>query len=175
MTMKQRETAIASWLKSSALALTCVMSLSACNLLPENKTPIVTSDTQLDAVVADDLAGLQYPSDAPLAPDLDIVVVQTDRDIQLVNRTARSLRNVRIWLNQQYVTSPRDIEIGTGNRIDLRQFVNSLREPFPVGTFLATEKTSPVLLAELHDLDLDVRYRLVVQHNDDNPPRPFFR
>ncbi|MEO0514448.1 MAG: hypothetical protein AAF086_04040 [Planctomycetota bacterium] len=114
------------------------------------------------------LAQLVYPAEAEYGPDLDIVVRRDGDHLTLINRTARSYRDVRIWLNQQYVREVPLIKIGPGNRLGLNRFINQHREPFPVGTLLAPDAAFPVVLAELLDLDTGLRHRLLVWPDETN-------
>jgi len=112
------------------------------------------------------LAQLDYPAQAEHGPDLDIVVRRDGDHLTLINRTARPHRDVRIWLNQQYVREVPMIAIGPDNRLGLNRFINQYREPFPVGTLLAPDAAFPVVLAELVNLDTGLRHRLLVWPDD---------
>lgn len=112
------------------------------------------------------LARLDYPADAEHGPDLDIVVRRDGRHATLINRTPRTYRDVRIWLNQQYVRELAFIDIGPANKLDLTRWINEHREPFPVGTLLAPDKAFPVVLAELIDPATGLRHRLLVWPNE---------
>lgn len=150
-----------------AAALALPVAVMGCVELSEIEPRPLTSDARLDAREVEELSRLSYPADAPRGRDLDIVVVQGNVAVELVNRTASRFRNVRVWINEQYVAPEMDLDVGRGNRVDLRRFVNALEEPFPVGTVLAPDAGRPVVLAELHDPGLGLRHRLIVQHNDD--------
>lgn len=115
------------------------------------------------------LAQLDYPEDAEYGPDLDIVVRREGDRLTFINRTARPVRDVRVWLNQQYVRDLPAIEIGPDNRFALDRWVNEHREPFPVGSLLAPDAAFPVVLAELIDMDTGLRHRLLVWPDDTNP------
>lgn len=108
------------------------------------------------------LAQLDYPADAEHGPDLDVVVRREGARLTFINRTPRAYRDVRVWLNQQYVREIAAIEIGPDNKFDLSRWINQHREPFPVGSFLAPDAAFPVVLAELIDLDTGLRHRLLV-------------
>ena len=140
---------------------------AGCAELSELELRPLTSDARVEPGEVEELSRIPYPQDAPRGPDLDIVVVPGNASIELVNRTASRHRNVRIWINEQYVSPEMTLEIGRGNRIDLRKCINALEEPFPIGTLLAPDKGRPVILAEMHDPNLGLRRRLLVQHNDD--------
>ena len=108
------------------------------------------------------LSQLSYPAEAELAADLDIVVVRRGPVLLLTNRTAYPYEQMQLWLNQQYVSQIETIIIGPENRLNLNQFINRHREPFPVAGFLSPDKAFPVVLAELYDPEAHKRYRLTV-------------
>ncbi|MEM6458046.1 MAG: hypothetical protein AAF710_01490 [Planctomycetota bacterium] len=132
-------------------------------LLPAGCAPPITLGQEQQRAR---LAALDYPADAPYGPDLDVVVRRDDRTLQLINRTPRRYADLRLWLNQQYVRDVPAIEVGPGNRYDLRRWINQHREPFPVAVLLAPDRAFPVVLAELHDPELNVRHRLLVWPDD---------
>lgn len=108
------------------------------------------------------LAQLDYPAGAEHGPDLDIVVRRDGDRVTLINRTPQTYRDVRVWINQQYVRELAFIEIGPDNTLDLTRWINRHGEPFPVGTLLAPDKAFPVVLAELVDPETGLRHRLLV-------------
>ena len=148
---------------------------AGCAELAEVELRPLTSDARVEPGEVEDLSRIPYPEDAPRGPDLDVVVVTRNASIELVNRTASNYENVRIWINEQYVSPEVDVAIGKGNRIDLRKCINSLEEPFPIGTLLAPDKARPVILAEMYQPSLGLRRRLLVQHNDDAEPTTALR
>lgn len=109
------------------------------------------------------LARLSYPVDAPLGPDLDIVVLHERRAIRLVNRTARSYQDQLLWLNREFVGPVDRLRIGTENRLQLDRFVNRHQEPYPTATLLAPDKARALSAADLFDPATGRRHRLVVQ------------
>lgn len=108
------------------------------------------------------LSQLNYPADAEWGPDRDIVVRREGDRLTLINRTPQTYRDVRLWLNQQYVRELALIQIGPDNRFDLTRWINEHQEPFPVGSLLAPDKAFPVVLAEMIDPDTGLRHRLLV-------------
>jgi hypothetical protein len=104
-----------------------------------------------------------YPIDAEHGDDWDILVRQGKISLQLVNRTARTYDNMRLWLNQQFVTDVASIAIGPGNSVPLASFVNVHGETYPVGGFLTPDKAFPVLAVELFDPADGKRHRLNAQ------------
>ncbi len=113
--------------------------------------------------VAAQFSKLTYPANAKLGPDLDILVVDHGSNLQLVNRTDHSYHNLYLWLNQQWVGKVASIRIGTDNSFNLDNFINRFGEPYPFGSLLQPDKAMPVVLAELYDPTLNVRYRLVAR------------
>lgn len=149
--------------------------LGGCAELAEVRLKPWSGASRLDQPTIETLADLPHPADAPLGPEVDVVVVARNASVELINRTAEPFRDVRVWLNEQYVSPRTSVEPGEKRRLDLRRFVNALEEPFPIGTLLEPDAGRPVLLAELHDAALGVRYRLPVQHNDDDLPPTLLR
>ncbi len=139
------------------LLLSPVLYLAACLLVLGACSPPPVLDPAPRAATA------AYPEDAPLGPDLDVVVVRERGQIRLVNREARSFGPGELWLNAQYVRPVQRIEIGTDNQLDLEAFRNGFEEPYPTGTFFRPEQNRRLVLAELYDPRANVRYRLTVQ------------
>ena len=142
--------------------------------------------TDADSKIATQLATLQYPKDIPISGDLDIIIIRERASIRVINLTARSYENVQLWINRQYVTIAKNIQIGTAgrgelastlggviqgataaefqpNRLELRNFINKHREPYPVGGILNPDKTRKIVLTELYDTESGKRYRLTTQ------------
>ena len=115
-----------------------------------------------DPVLARDLSPLVYPKDAPLGEDLDIVVIRSNRQMELVNRMPRSYSDVTLWVNQQYVGRPVTIDVGSSLEVDLTQYVNKHGEEYPVGWLLGPDLRFPVHLVELFDPSTGKRHRLTV-------------
>jgi len=108
------------------------------------------------------LAPLDYPQDAELGEDLDVIVRQRGNTLFLTNRTARPRVNQQLWLNQQWVGQPPTIPVGGTVTMELSRFVNDYGETFPLETFLTPEKGQAVVLAELFDPRSEQRHRLTV-------------
>ena len=139
--------------------------------------PSVGCSTFRDATASvdqvDRLAAMDYPKDAPYGPDLDILVIRSNADIRLVNRTANSYSGMVLWLNQQYAAQAGSVSIGTDNLRTLTDFINRHREPYPVGTFLNPDQTAPLVLAELYNPSLGVKHRLLVRPGNESNILPF--
>ncbi|XAM00040.1 hypothetical protein OT109_01370 [Phycisphaeraceae bacterium D3-23] len=119
------------------------------------------------------LSALDYPADVPYGPDLDILLVRSNADIRLVNRTPHHYNGMVLWLNQQYAAQAGSIKIGTDNVHTLTDFINRHREPYPVGTILNPDKTDPLVLAELYNPATGVKHRLLVRPGNEESILPF--
>lgn len=121
----------------------------------------------------DRLSAMDYPMDAPYGEDLDVLVVRSNAEVRLVNRTAKSYRGMVLWLNQQYAAQAGSVTIGTDNLLTLTDFINRHREPYPVGTFLNPDQTAPLVLAELYNPASGVKHRLLVRPGNESSIVPF--
>jgi len=130
-------------------------------------------DTTATPQAVQRLAALDYPTDAPHGPDLDVLLVPAGQEIRIINRTANGYSGMQLWLNQQYVRDSGTIQIGTDNALLLTDFINRYEEPYPVGTFLNPDQTQPLVLAELYDPRHNLRYRLLVRPGEDSNILPF--
>jgi hypothetical protein len=131
--------------------------------LPACRNPHPKADPKLAA----ELSPLVYPGQAPLGPDLDILVIRHGPHIQIANREPRSFGNVQVWLNQQWVSKIDRLAIGSDNRSDLTHFVNHYGEQYPTAGFLAPDRSLRLVLAELYDPTANQRHRLNVQLKPD--------
>lgn len=126
---------------------------AGCSTLPDKQT-------------IDELAAIPYPKSATVGEDLDIVVTQHwNNVIRLNNRSASTLRNGQLWLNQQYALKFSEIRIGEadGNTFDLHRFIANTRQPYPTAGFFSPDKAYPVVLAEVFDPATGKRHKLVVR------------
>lgn len=121
----------------------------------------ITADERLAA----ELSKINYPRSAPLGDDLDIVVERVGADVTFVNRTARSFRDVQLWINQQYVNSPATIVAGSdnSNAISIGDFVDWHGRSYPYGGFLRPDRNYPIVLAEIFDPATGTRHRLLAR------------
>lgn len=118
----------------------------------------------LSAEAAERLAALTYPREAEDGGELDILIEKRGGDrVFILNRTPRTFENVRLWLNREYVTELEHIRIGKHPPRPLRAFVNRHGESFPVAGPLTPDKARPLVSAELHDPETNLRYRLPVR------------
>ena len=113
-----------------------------------------------------ELGKTPYPSSAPVGDDLDIVVTQKRSTLYLDNRTPIVLKNIHLWLNQQYIGVMPQIDIGhesENNTVDLSKWVNRYGETYPLGGFFTPDKAFPVVLAEVFDPATGKRHRLLAR------------
>jgi hypothetical protein len=119
-----------------------------------------------EPAVAAKLAPLEYPAQAELGPDLDVVIQQRGKTLIITNRTARPVGQRQLWINQQWVGLPSALPVGGQERIELSRFVNDRGEQFPTGWLLAPEQGLDVVLAEWYDPSTGLRHRLLVSGNE---------
>ena len=107
-----------------------------------------------------------YPETMPVGEPLEIEIVRQNRKrITIDNRTTQPWDGGRIWLNRQYGAVIDEIPVGKSQNIALIEFVNLHGEQFPVGSFLAPEKSRDVIAA---DLEANGQlHKLVVRLADD--------
>jgi hypothetical protein len=113
-----------------------------------------------------ELGKTPYPETASYGDDLDIVATQKRGTLYLDNRTPTVLKDVQLWVNQQYVGLVPLIEIGRdspSNEIDLTKLVNRFGEAYPIGGFFTPDKTFPVVLVEVYDPATGKRSRLLTR------------
>lgn len=122
--------------------------------------------TSLAPATVDRFSRLPYPADAAHGPDLDIVVTRSRDRVQLSNRTARTYRDIELWLNRQYVQPLDLVRIGNANSYPVTAFINRHREPLPTPAFLQPQAGAPIVLAEFYDPATRLRHRLLVQSID---------
>ncbi len=126
--------------------------------------------THADPVLAADLAKLRYPREAPVGRDLDILMLQKDRNFTFVNRTTEAHKNVQLWLNQQYVGLIDEIPIGMSPTFQMGHFINQYGEAYPIGGLLNPDKSYPLVLAELYNPSTEnstgQRHKIVVRSED---------
>lgn len=151
--------------------------LAAALLIAALLLPALGCSTFRDATAepgeVDRLAAMDYPVDAPYGPDLDILLIRSNADIRLDNRTANTYQGMVLWLNQQYVANAGAIAIGTDNYRTLTDFINRHREPYPVGTLLNPDQTAALVLAELYNPATGLKHRLIVRPGNEESILPF--
>lgn len=99
------------------------------------------------------LATDQYPVPLHLAGSVDIEMFRDGPDARIVNSTVNGYRNVRLWLNQRWVREIPDLPPGAIIKFSLAGFRDANGEKFVAGGFFRTERSTPIVLAQLELLD----------------------
>jgi hypothetical protein len=132
------------------LAIILALILAGCSQpLAEVTQPEFLFGTRADPSLAGELSKLNYPKDAKVGPDLDMLALKKGDTIAIVNRTTLAYKDVQLWVNQQYVAKVNEIAIGINPSISLDNFINRYGEAFPVGGLLNPDKSYPIVLLEL--------------------------
>lgn len=111
------------------------------------------------------LAYLPYPADVPFGPDLDVVVTRGKTTLRLHNRSVTDLRNVQLWINQQYVAHVHHIPVTTGGTTP------GITEGLPILGKLSADDI-PIIEAVLHGQSGDLQIPLewfINQHGETYP------
>lgn len=152
-----------------ALTLTlmaCSLAAGGCQYVGKQFPRLLRIELSQNPQNVDPLSKMRFPKAAPTGDDWDIIILRDGASIELVNRTASSYRDFYLWLNRRYVSQIELIQIGTGNRVQLSQFIDQHRQSFPVGAILAPDKARPLICADLFDQTTGRRHRLVVRSAD---------
>lgn len=92
---------------------------------------------------------MTYPQDMAVGEPIDVQVIRLDRrNVRFDNRSTLAMRDVTVYLNNQYGAVLPSLPIGDSGPVALNQFVNEHAERFPVGSFLEPEKSQVLLLAD---------------------------
>ena len=134
------------------MVLTCLAGLTGC----------ASKGSGIDAQTVQRLASFTYPESALHGKDFDILVIREGETLKVINQGPDSIRSMQLWLNQQYVKEIDMLPVGESNWA-LLSFINSFEESYPIGGFLAPDKSRPLLIAELYDPETGNIHRLVVQ------------
>lgn len=95
------------------------------------------------------LAADPYPAARHLTGSRDIQLFRDGPDATIFNATVQPYRNARLWLNQRWVREIPDLEPGGSISISLEGFRDELGEQFVAGGFFRTERTTPIVLAQI--------------------------
>ena len=76
-------------------------------------------------------------------------VFRNDTNIEIVNTTARSYRNVDVWVNQRYVSHVEAIPAGETISLSLWDFKDEYGNLFNAGGFFRTYPPTPVRMVEI--------------------------
>ncbi len=98
---------------------------------------------------APELASAAYPTALHRAESIDIQVLRTDTEIELINATAHSFAEFDLWLNQRYVKQIPSLPAGESIQLSLWGFHDERGETFNAGGFWRTEAATPLWLAEI--------------------------
>lgn len=98
---------------------------------------------------APEMAADSYPAARHTAASVDIQFFRDGPTARIQNATVNSYRGVRLWLNQRYVRAIPDLPAGGLIEIGLDEFYDDLGERMIAGGFFRTERTTPIVLAEL--------------------------
>jgi len=126
------------------------------------RTPTLDAPLPIEATVEAE-PWVPYPGGTEHGNDWDVIVKQGRDSLTLINREPRSIQNVKLWLNQQYVAQVDQINIGSNNRISLAAFHNKHGESYPIPGFLTPDKAFPALACEVFDPVDGKRHRLTRQ------------
>lgn len=132
------------------LGIACSIALLAggCQYFEEVRPAVFTQGR--DVSIDSDLVPGPFPADTPIGAAYDIeVVAEKGRVIRLDNRTVSRYEDAELWLNQQYAGRVGSIEIGANDPIALDGFINEHGERYPIARFLANDKFSPLVSADL--------------------------
>ena len=98
---------------------------------------------------APELASAPYPIAMHRPESIDIQVLRTDTEIELINATAHGYVDFDLWLNQRYVKQIPSLPAGESIRLSLWGFHDERGETFNAGGFWRTEAATPLWLAEI--------------------------
>lgn len=104
----------------------------------------------------------RYPADAEYGRDFNLTVVQDRGGITLTNREPNSIGDHELWINRGYARPITAIPVGDPTSLALTGFINRYREPFPVGTLLAPDKTQQVVAVEFYNPRTRTRHKATV-------------
>ena len=123
---------------ATALAgLALVLGLAAC--APRGYDPELATDP--------------YPEARHVAESVDIQLFRDGPTARIVNATVDSHRDVRLWLNRRWVRDIPDLPAGGIVEISLEGFRDERGEQLVAGGFFRTERTTPVVVAQLERRD----------------------
>jgi hypothetical protein len=99
------------------------------------------------------LATEPYPVERHVAGSVDIELFRDGPNARIVNATVNGYRNVRLWLNQRWVREIPDLPAGAIIELSLDGFRDENGEKFVAGGFFRTERSTPIVLAQLEQVD----------------------
>lgn len=96
-----------------------------------------------------ELATVSYPATLHTTETVDIQVFRRDENLELVNATAVTYSDFRVWINQRYATAIPQLVAGGRVRVSLWDFRDDRGELFRAGGLLRTVEPTPVRLVEI--------------------------
>lgn len=90
-----------------------------------------------------------YPDHLHRPDAVDIHVFRDSTEIEVVNATARSFRNFRLWINQRYMHEVDELLAGQTRRFSLWDFYDERGEVMNAGGFWRIYEPDPVRLVQI--------------------------
>ena len=90
-----------------------------------------------------------YPAHLHRPESIDVQVFRDGEWMEIVNSSARSFRNVTIWLNQRYARRLDELLAGETVRLSLWDFYDERGEVFVAGGLFATDLPTLLRLTEI--------------------------
>jgi hypothetical protein len=100
-----------------------------------------------------ELATQPYPRDRHTTNTLDMQVFRRGTDMEIVNSTAHSYRNINLWVNQRYVLPIESLAAGETKRVSLWDFFDEYGERFYAGGFFRSYPATPLRLVQIETAD----------------------
>ena len=94
-------------------------------------------------------ASQPYPKHLHRSESVDIQVFRDGPELEIVNSTARTYRDVDIWINQRFTRHLRTLPAGATVRLSLWDFWDARGDRLSAGGFWRTEEPTPVRLVQL--------------------------
>ncbi len=94
-------------------------------------------------------ASQPYPKHLHRSESVDIQVFRDGPELEIVNSTARTYREVDIWINQRFTHHLRTLPAGATVRLSLWGFWDARGDRLSAGGFWRTEEPTPVRLVQL--------------------------
>ncbi|TVQ51143.1 MAG: hypothetical protein EA377_13245 [Phycisphaerales bacterium] len=94
-------------------------------------------------------AAAAYPHELHAASSVDIQVFRDETNIELVNATATTYRDFKLWVNQRYVKDIDRLAAGETRRFSLWDFYDERGEVMNAGGFFRFFAPDPVRLVQI--------------------------
>lgn len=95
------------------------------------------------------LAMPTFPETLSQPESIDVQVFRENTNIEIVNTSPRSYRDVIVWLNRRYGRRVDEIIAGETVRLSLWEFRDRLGEVFRAGGIFATEEPTPLRIVQI--------------------------